>query len=658
MSDDKQMSRRNFLRGVGALGAVAAVSSTVKLSAEEAPDAATGATVATVTPPDPSVLPVTAELPIPLPGAKPTETDFTCDVLVVGGGFAGLNAAVAAKEAGRSVILVDKGRPGYSGLAPFASSHRWFDAEMGDDAKAFQDCMRRGGEYVTNMDWYNVWIEESKATAKRLMDWGILTQFPKASDAGDYFDKADFPGYREKFVANDRRTKWMQVLVQNKIPVVERTMITNLVKQKDRIVGAMGFDVPTGAVLTFHAKSVVLCTGGGSYKPSGFPTSGDSFDGEFMGYQLGLPIGGKEFDDFHSTVSRAPGNAFLNNSWTYLENIWLCGGDVTAKTATIYADSKARVMVLDRVIKAVGGLENTDGSEIEDLSKSEATRRGGSVSTNPEEQRTGKKNDNMPKGDAYGAAVGMGAHLSSGIACPDGDLVGSTGIPGLYVAGDGTNSSFVSGAAYPCGVGFTSSFCSIQGWRSGKAAALYSAKAPTAKVSTSDQTALSQEIEAPYHVEKGFDANWARDELQAIMAPYWIHIAKNEGVLKGALAQVEYMRDFVIPKLKAEGPHDLRLCHEMKHKVLSAEMKLRAGIERKESRGMHYRTDYPFRDDANFLCHVHVQKAADGSMTLVRRPLKSDWTGDTTQTYNQRYGWYFPGEVEAKGLPAPKKERA
>jgi succinate dehydrogenase/fumarate reductase flavoprotein subunit len=74
--------------------------------------------------------------------------------------------------------------------------------------------------------------------------------------------------------------------------------------------------VPSGTVLTFNAKAVVMCTGGGSYKPSGFPTGGDTFDGEYIGYNLGLPIIGKEFDDFHQTLSYAPGNAFLNNSWT------------------------------------------------------------------------------------------------------------------------------------------------------------------------------------------------------------------------------------------------------------------------------------------------------------------------------------------------------
>ena len=77
------------------------------------------------------------ELPIPETLA-PERTMYACDVLVVGGGFAGLNAAMAAKDAGANVVLVDKGRPGYSGLSPWPSSHRWFDSDLGDDEAAFK----------------------------------------------------------------------------------------------------------------------------------------------------------------------------------------------------------------------------------------------------------------------------------------------------------------------------------------------------------------------------------------------------------------------------------------------------------------------------------------------------------------------------------------
>lgn len=95
--------------------------------------------------------------------------------------------------------------------------------------------------------------------------------------------------------------------------------------------GALLLHVPSGALITARAKAVILATGGGSDKPTGYPTGGDTFDGEYMAFEAGLPIAGKEFEDFHSTSPpSAPGNVFLGNHWQYLGNIWLCGGDVAA----------------------------------------------------------------------------------------------------------------------------------------------------------------------------------------------------------------------------------------------------------------------------------------------------------------------------------------
>jgi len=94
----------------------------------------------------------------------------------------------------------------------------------------------------------------------------------------------------------------------------------------------------------------------------------------------------------------------------------------------------------------------------------------------------------------------------------------------------------------------------------------------------------------------------------------------------------------------------VRLCHEMKHKVLSAEMKLRAGLARKESRGYHYRADYPFRDDKNFLCYIALQKGSGDSMTVSKIDIKDEWKGDLTQKYADRYKYQFPGEAKAMGL--------
>lgn len=644
----KNISCRDFIKGMAGFGAASAVTMVAGIPAAYA-DGDTPETVERIT----------TELPIP-ETAAPGKTEYECDVLVIGGGFAGLNAAAAAADAGQKVVLIDKGRPGYSGLSPFPSSHRWADKEMGDDFDALRKCINHGGEYIGNMDWYELWLEQSKETYERLKGWGILDQFETATESGFYNKSGDptdcsgdYAGYREAFAQHDRRLKFTAVLREKGIEYADYTMVTNVIVENNKVCGAIGFHVPSGAVITARAKAVVMCMGGGCYKPTGFPTGGNTFDGEYIAYNLGLPIAGKEFDDFHMTLSWAPGNAFLNNNWTYLNPIWLCGGDIDAETAISYATSKAKVMVLDRVTKSMTGLSVSDGTLVENMTEQNITRRGGSLvfGENPDEIRCGKSGDTMYKGDIYGAAVGFGAHLTNGVFCGLDDLQGFTGIDGLYVAGDGMLGCGPTGAAYPTGVGFTSNFISTQANVVGKAAAAYAASAELQELPAGcieDETA---KIMAPLNVEKGFDPNWARDQLMNIMSPYWVYIAKSEETLKAALTQVETLRDKVIPKLQAASFHDVRLCLEMQHKVLNAELSLRASLERKESRGLHYRTDYPFRDDENFLCFITLQKGEDGSVVVDRVPVKEEWKGDMNADYKSRYTYYFPNELKTLGLP-------
>ena len=202
-------------------------------------------------------------------------------------------------------------------------------------------------------------------------------------------------------------------------------------------------------------------------------------------------------------------------------------------------------------------------------------------------------------------------------------------------------------------MGFTSCFCSIDGDHAGKAAAAYVQNRDLVQADEEQIQEKLAEITAPLRREKGFDPNWARDVLHSIMAPYWVSVAKTEPTLRAALTQVEYMRDNVVPKLAAASSHDLRLCMEVRHKVLSAELKLRASLFRAESRGTHYRADVPYRKDEDYLCAVTLRQGESG-IELEKHPVPDEWTGDRSAAYTDRYHYYFPGEGEAKGFTPPK----
>ena len=80
--------------------------------------------------------------------------------------------------------------------------------------------------------------------------------------------------------------------------------------------------------------------------------------------------------------------------------------------------------------------------------------------------------------------------------------------------------------------------------------------------------------------------------------------------------------------------------------LLNAEMKLRAGLYRTESRGTHYREDYPMRNDDEWFCWVTMKKGAQG-MIPGKHPLPEKWKPNPALAYREKYPRVFPGEDAA-----------
>lgn len=594
--------------------------------------------------------PVTDELPFPGDAPAPDVTSYSCDVLVIGCGWAGLHAAVTAARAGKSVVVVDKGRPGYSGLSPFSQGCTYYDPDY-DNLDAVLRVLPITADYLANVDAFAHVLSLSKEAYEQNYSFGLTGGYLYAPAAG-YTEFSQDKEYFQENLANERHHKWLEVLGAEDVTVVEGTMVTRLLTASDSSVcGAVGLHVKSASVLTFAAKAVALCAGSGTYKASGFVLGGDTFDGACMAYDLGCAIVGMEFEDFHETNSAAPGDYHFGNTWDYVEpytpyDTYATVPESDAEIAE-YAAGKIKFMSVSRANQALQGLAAQDGTGV-----SSRTTNG---SANPDDPRCayclsfGDQGKNRTQ-DSYGAAPGMPLHMASGVFCGWDDRACATPVPGLFVAGDGEYGDMAEGTVYPF-VGSTSTNCSAQGNIAGASAATYADTVELAELPGDQVQAASDEVYAPRQLTKGWDPNYIVDRLVSIMSVPEVQLAKDAANLQAALTQVENLRDAYLPKMMGFCGHDLRMALEAKHKVLSAEMKLRASLAREESRGTHYRSDFPYRDDTNFLCHLTVRKAQDGSMAVERVEIPDSWKGDLSLDYATRYPGRFPGEAETLGLP-------
>ena len=118
---------------------------------------------------------------------------------------------------------------------------------------------------------------------------------------------------------------------------------------------------------------------------------------------------------------------------------------------------------------------------------------------------------------------------------------------------------------------------------------------------------VAETLTAPLRRSGGFGPHWVTQMLQNTMIPYYVMYVKHGDRLQAALTNVEFFRDHLVPLLYASDQHELRLVHETRNMVLNAEMRLRASLFRTETRGCHYREDYPMRDDQEWLAWVILQ---------------------------------------------------
>lgn len=516
------------------------------------------------------------------------QLDIITDVLVIGGGMAGVFAAVKASEKGLDVTIAVKGAIGSSGMTPFANTFMVFDESRGHHMEDWIEKFRKSSEYMVNLDYLEMFLNDSKARWDDLVSWGAI--------GVDEFG----PVLRKR-------------ILKSGVRVLERVMITDLMKHDGEIVGAVGFPFEQDSAIVIKSKATIMCTGPGGFKPNGYPISSVTHDGDAMAYRIGLEIGGKEFVDFHFTGAKHPADSWFN--WRAMHNgINRTETPSSAKMPIIHLPFNAHEGDIPTIGYSIppGAPEPPGGWPMATLSGKEIVSNSG---------------------------AGLGVHKSEGIWPADRRCASK--IAGLFAAGDAL-CSMLCGAAYT-GLGTSLSGSAVQGAIAGEAAADYSLKSDKPYMNTSELAMITEMIFEPRKRKKGYTPAWVTQQLQNIMIPYYVLLIKEDGRLKAALKNVEFLRDHLTAMLIARSPHELRLAHETRNMILNAEMKLRAGLMRKETRGSHIREDYPKRRDSDWLAWV-LCKNDNGKMKCIKKPIPKKWRPDLSLPIEQRYWYTLPGE--------------
>lgn len=561
------------------------------------------------------------------------------DVLIIGGGWAGLFAALGAADAGGARITIVEKAPSIErsgGLGPGiadiglpvypdgSTDQQLIDYYVYDKLEA-SDFMADPRVVLALAELGQPMLVYQEKIGLEFVrdDKGLLKLH---SGKGQWPHRPYEIFYKEP---NTVKRRVARAVKKRDIQVVETCMVTRLLTEGDAVVGAVGVETRTGKPRAFKAKAIILTTGPG-YRMYRHPTGiywnswncpFSTYDGHMAAYMAGAELAGLEFTE--PTI-------FPKDIGTPGTNPWLGSGGfiVNAKGERIMlkydprAESAPRARITWAITKE---LEAGNGPIYLDLRHVPREK----IKTLYEVLHSER-----PSLDLYFAARGLDYSetlIEIEISERNGHQGGCSGVivdadlksnlTGLYAAGDAVASAGVDTGGTPCANGV------CLGYRAGQKAAEF---AKTASYGALDGAAIELEmarVRAPLERVDGLDWRMLNDKIMDIMGTY-VGYPRTEAGMKRAVEKLEKLIPHAAT-LKASSIREMYRCLEVQNILEMSILTAKAAIERRESRlGIeHYRLDYPFRDDTNWIKYVVVRKGPDGQATISLRPIERLYWG-------------------------------
>lgn len=550
------------------------------------------------------------------------------DVLVIGGGGAGLRAAIEAASAGASVALVNKGRTLRSGATVMADSDLTLDGrglrELGffgeprdSKDKFFNDILSQGF-FLNDQPLLEIYVNDAPKRVGELIEWGLPVIYTEER-------AIETPGY--EIVGVLRR-----VAREKGVNIMDDVYITDLLTSSGTVAGAYGIDLISGTGMAFAAKSVVLATGGWqkAYMPNA--ASRDlAGDGQAMALRAGASLRGAEFIGFIPTSLLWP-KRYAGSLFTYILHMIVGGPLYNSKGQNILELYDQQV--ISRAVTSEWNKSVLSHIIFKEYLEGRAGPHGGvffapserAIKENQEAFDLFFKGWNYRGGDLSevrdmilrGEPLEVGPAAEYMIGGIDADERYYTGVPGLFVAGECAISPFGANRV----VAATTEML-VSGAIAGRTAAEH-AGASSGEALPEDKIRKAEEMAFGALRAEGQAA--PRAVIEELGGMTWRHLGPIRDA-HGISELLNYVRRIRRDLMKLIGVYDGRSYYnldlieaiELQNMLDVVEASATSALAREESRGAHYRADFPMMDNNSWLKETLVRSSPGGLSLSFRR---------------------------------------
>jgi succinate dehydrogenase/fumarate reductase flavoprotein subunit len=551
------------------------------------------------------------------------------DVLVVGGGGAGFRAAIGAKQAGVKALLISKGPLARCGATPMAGadftldglslSQMGFPGEPKDTKEKFFNDIVTQGFYLNNQKLLEQYIHAAPGRLKELLDWGM---------------KVDSSEQRAIFTTGLGLVDTLYRKAKScGVDFLEDVMVLDLATQGGKVVGALGLDISTGDFIQFRAKAVVIATGG--WHKAFWPNTGMrdlSGEGIAMACRAGAEIGNMEFITFCCNILLWP-PLWRGSLATYILSLRFdveltnSVGEVFLKKYDPFVVKWGTYMEWNK-----GFISFASMREIRDGKGSPhggvyfglgstpyATFEKIALSRFPAWKYKALDLSEMPKIFKEGELLEVGPvveYFDGGIVVNE---KFETAVEGLYAAGECTLGPF--GSNRVCSA-ITEML--VHGADAGRNAAEYAKKAGRADLPGQALRPLAEKAEQSLVQRDGLRPAQIRRQVQE-MAHRNLSPIRTQKELSAFLS-------FLDKTIRDDLPHLATVSKwrvynkewvdaiELENMLYLLKCATISALHRTESRGVHFREDFPLTDNDNWL-KENIIKYEKGRLELYRRPV-------------------------------------